>query len=190
VRRTVRVTAIIGTVAIIGITSGAATMAPDETTHPSGITILSGPTALSGPLPAALGHALTEADRLSSSAPADFGFPWVDRTRGQLVLPVITAIGLSRAKAFQRLAVTRLVRLRIERVRHSRAGLQEIMDGVIGRQTDGRVVYADYPDARRDRVILEIDQVSDRFLFKLAARYEPSAIAVLALGTHGPTSPA
>ena len=158
--------------------------------HPSGITVLDSLPPVPPPLTAELSAAVGEADRASLKSPDQIGIPWVDRNQAQVVLPAVGIAGQASASSILGLPALATVSRRIDVVQHSRTTLQRIVDGAIGRQTGGRIVYASYPDPEHDRVILEVDQVTDPFLYDLASRFDATAIAVYAQPSHTVTAPA
>jgi len=167
--------------------AGGLTPATPEVLHPSGITILQVPPAVPDPLPDDLATALGRADAMSEQFPADFGYPLVDRAHGRVILTVTSAQGQSMAEAVR--AGDPAI-FEIRSVRHSRESLQDVLDRAIGPSPEGPMVISDYPDPASNRVILEVTEAPDAFLYGLAARFDPSAIAVLVIGDQPLTYPA
>jgi hypothetical protein len=157
---------------LVLVATTAASPSPGDEKHPSGITILHSALPVPAPLDDTLSAALAAADQASLKNPDDFGYPWADRGSRQVVLPAATAKGQERAAAVAEPH-------RTVSVTHSRAYLQKILDDVIGRAPEGITVWADYPDPQNARVVLEVESAPDAFLYRLAARYDPAAIAVL-----------
>ncbi|WP_415855602.1 hypothetical protein [Sinomonas sp. G460-2] len=134
-----------------------------------------------GPISESLAGALDQADRLSAVHPDDLSFPWVNRSRGEVVLTAVTAAGREQAASFRA-----SVPVRIEEVRHSRSYLKHIMDSAIGRQNQaGVTVWATFPDAEHNRIILEVTSLPQSFVAQLAAAYDPSALALVAARDPG-----
>jgi len=152
----------------------------DETVHPSGITILRSLPSTPTQLPENLGLALDDANRASIDDPADLSFPWVDRASGTLVVAASTPAGMAKAAQFQPARVANTA-IRTVSVKHSRAYIQKIMDETVGcgNLADVELTAA---DPEHNRAILWVDKAaSDAFLHSLAAKYDPSAIAVYVL---------
>lgn len=179
-----------GLAAIIGLSSVAwtgtvaASPAPGDHVHASGITVLASLPTPPDPLALAFSVAVGEADQASLAWPSDLGFPWVDRQQSQLVIPSVSAAGRAAASSILARPSLAQVSRRVDVVRHSRAKLQRIIDGAIGPQPGGAVVYASYPDPAHDRVILEASQAPDAFLYALAGRFDATAIAVYVQPSH------
>lgn len=138
------------------------------------------PTPVVGPLSVAWG----QAEEASRQLPDILGIPWVDRAKSQLVVPAVNTEGLAAASKILALPGHAQVASRVDTVRHSRSELQRIVDGAIQVQLGGIVVWDSIPVPERDGVILVVDQSSDEFLNGLAARFDPSAIAVYVRPRH------
>jgi hypothetical protein len=113
--------------------------------------------------------------------PEGFGYPFVDRNSGVVVVTPATArtraqvAGLAsrmRARNAPELEV------RSQTPRHSRADLDRLMDAVIGKQPEGLTVVASYPDPENDRIVAEVTKLDDRFLSRVSRLAGPSALAV------------
>jgi hypothetical protein len=167
--------------------------------HPSGITILTQPDPIVDQLTDAEGASLEAARRTASADPDNLSWPYIDRKTGTLVMTAVTSTGRATAAALiagvvpARVMAARAkpgapampalaVRVagRSMMVQHSQRQLQAILDAVVGdgKVTAGVDVQDDYPDPEHNRVVLETNAAPDAFLYALAARYSPSAIAV------------
>lgn len=170
--------AFVAMLAVAGLGAPAGATPADSWLHPGGITILGARPPVPAPLPDADALALDEATKAAAADPTNLSFPWFDRTKHQLVVAAATPQGLVAAQRFQPRAATaaKVSRIAVS-VSHSYAYLQRILDDAIGA---GPLVTVrdDYADPQHNRVILEVDSFSDAFLYQLAKRYDPSAIAV------------
>jgi hypothetical protein len=174
-RSTIKIAALIlGAAATPGAAVNPGTTAgptPDDTT----VAVLDAAPPVPEPLPENLAGALDRADRFSAAHPDDLSFPWVDRTRGEVILSAVTPTGRALAASF-----SAGVPMRIEAVRHSRSYLKQILDSAVGTHDQlGVTVWATLPDAANNRVILEVTSLPRPFLTQLAAAYNPSAIALV-----------
>lgn len=139
------------------------------------IAVLSAAPTDSEALPENLARTLNQAEFLSAAHPDDLSFPWVDRTRGELVITVVSAAGREQAVSFQA-----EIPVRIELVKHSRNYLKHIMDSAIGSRGRAAVtVWSTFPDAANNRVILQVTSLPRPFLTHLARAYNPSALALV-----------
>jgi hypothetical protein len=174
--------AIASMVALVGVTAVAdGNAVATETRHPSGIVIIKGKLypGMSAPLTPELERAYTEAVDIARLNPDDMSWPWVDQGRNVVVVPTATGQGqiiahdLSSHYAFA--SGVKLEQLSVPR---SLRTLDKIMNELIGRQSDGEVVWSSYPEPRRNRIVLDMVAPTDAFLFNLAAEYGPDAVAV------------
>jgi hypothetical protein len=124
--------------------------------------------------------ALDAVVRSSGLHSSDFGYPFVDRTTGAVVITVASADGATAALQLQSDVVraNRAIKVEVRSVAHSRAALERIMDEVIGPQSEGIVVRASYPDPENDRIIVETGSPAEAFLRRLGSTYSASSIAV------------
>jgi hypothetical protein len=152
-----------------------------ETMHSSGIVVLHGVEPLPDPLPEKVAVTLGKALELSKEHPSDFTYPWPDRALGRVVLPVVTERGSLIAQELaggpedvDQIDTARLAPSRL----HTRSYLDDIMDRVIGRQPEGVVVRSAFPDPEHNRIVIELAELDEALLQRLAASWDPSAIAV------------
>jgi len=152
-----------------------------ETMHSSGIVVLHGLEPPPDPLPEKVAVTLGKALELSQKYPNDFTYPWPDRALDRVVLSAVTERGSLMA---QELAGSREEADQIDTARlapsrlHTRRYLDDIMDRVIGRQPEGVVVRSAFPDPEHNRIVIEVAELHEALLQRLAASWDPSAIAV------------
>lgn len=162
----------------------AASPVPPPTVHSSGIEILP-PIAHDAPLlPAAERQAAREAIAVMHESPNAYGWPFVDRSTGELVLSVAgpSADAAARSWSPRDQAASRVPR-RIRTVAFSMAALEAIADDVtrVVRQrglADSALIYQWGPDVGSNKVALAVDRLSAPLMAGLAARYDKRAIAV------------
>jgi hypothetical protein len=174
-----------------------------ESRHRTGIVLL-GPIDFDAihrlePPPDPLRKAWNNAFTLAHEGHPDvFGYPWMDRTTGELVVAVANPTGEALARQWVRSGLQVAspkpggpftidlpapeVTVRIRSGQHSIRQLQRVMDDVID-MTRARVPGADHiysagPDPEHDRIIVEMDRVSDPLLKQIAARFGVNVIAV------------
>lgn len=148
-----------------------------------------------GPLRQAWSDAYTLAQE---GYPNDFGRPWADLAKGEVVVTAATANGAEIARRWAQSGLRfpspkpggpftidlprPQVGVRIQSVRYSILGLQQLMDDVFDLRRAGVPgadrIYSAGPDPEHDRVIIETDRVNDRLLEAIAARFGVDAIAV------------
>jgi hypothetical protein len=168
--------------------------------HSTGIVLL-GPIdyATIEPFPDRLRKAWSDAYTLAQEGyPNDFGRPWADLTKGEVVVTAATANGFEIARRWVQSGLRVPspkpggpftidlprpdVSVRIQTVRYSILGLQQLMDDVFDLRRAGVPgadrIYSAGPDPEHDRVIIETDRVNDRLLEAIAARFGVDAIAV------------
>lgn len=157
----------------------AAEPTPRVETHPSGIKILRDRSPVVEQLPDKLALALTTAMQESERNPGELAYPYVDRRNGTVVV-----VGASLAKASQsarRLLANKAlsgVPIDAAAAPFVRSELDVLMNDVIGKQPEGLTVYASYPDPENNRVIAEVANPNDAFLYRLADKFPAEAIAV------------
>jgi hypothetical protein len=174
-----------------------------EYRHHTGIALL-GPIDLDAirrmePVSEPLGKAWQNAFTLAQEGHPDlFGYPWADRTTGELVVAVASPTGEAMARQWVQSGLqvgspkpggpftidlpAPEVTVRIRSGQHSILELQRVMDDVID-WTRARVpgtehIYSAGPDPEYDRIIVEVDRVSDPLLTQIAARFGVNVIAV------------
>jgi len=170
--------------------------------HSSGVVLL-GPIdydairnaqSFEGPLRRAWSDSFT----LAQLEPNLFGYPWADRTAGELVVSVAEARGVEIVELWVRSGLQvpspkpggpftidlprPEVTVRIHFVQHSIRGLQWVMDGVTDMARAGVPgadrIYSAGPDYEHDRVIIVTDRLNDQLLEAIAARFGIYVIAV------------
>ena len=150
--------------------------------RPGGGVVLLGPEAAVSPLPSNLALAWHEANELAEKNDQDFGYPWVDRASGTVVLDVVSARGRTKATGLtfrHAKADTR----RVERtVKFSRARLERIKNEVSDLARAGvpgaGAIFMTEPDPQHNRIIITVKRRDDALLAELARRYGTEAIAV------------
>ena len=130
--------------------------------------------------------------------PDDFGRPWADLTSGEVVVTAATAKGFEMARQWVQSGLRASspkpggpptidlsrpdVPIRIQTVRFSIRGLDQLMDDVFALRRvgvpDADHIYSAGPDPEHDRIIIETDRVSDRLLEAIAIRFGVEVIAV------------
>lgn len=150
------------------------------------------------PLPEPLGKAWNDAFTLAQEGHPDlFGYPWADRTRGELVIAVANPTGEAMARQWVQAGLqvgspkpggpfaidlpAPQVPVRT-RPGHSISELQKIMDDVIdmnrARIAGAERIYSAGPDPEHDRIIVETDRLSDQLLEAIVSRFGADVIAV------------
>ena len=171
--------------------------------HSSGVVLL-GPIdydairnaqSFEGPLRRAWSDSFTLAQEVE---PDLFGYPWADRTAGELVVSVAEPRGVEIVELWVRSGLQvpspkpggpftidlprPEVTVRIHSVQHSIRGLQWVMDGVTDMARAGVPgadrIYSAGPDYEHDRVIIVTDRLNDQLLEAIAARFGVYVVAV------------
>lgn len=162
--------------------ASAALTGPTEVRDPTGVTIV-GPATQAGPVDEALATAASEAWDFASVHPNEVGYPWLDRTRGELVLSAVSPAGevlLRQWVPINGAAAAAPRRIRV--VQHSWGTLEDIKHGatflVQAGVPDADAIYETVPDAEHNRVIITINRRSDTLLAALSARYGSDTFAV------------
>lgn len=158
--------------------------------HPNGITILRGEIATPDELPAAVAQRLVDANLASEQDAGTLSYPFLDAKTDQVVVTAVTeSAARSRVDRFAA-AGAPASSYKVKRGKHSRRTLDTVMDRVIGRQPEGLVVGASYPDPANNRVVVEVGSVVDAFLYRLAREHDPSTLAVRVVDDDVQTAPA
>jgi hypothetical protein len=149
---------------------------------------------LSDPLRKAWNDAFTLAQE---GHPDLFGYPWADRTSGELVIAVANPTGEAMARQWVQSGLhvgspkpggpftidlpAPLVAVRVQSGR-SISELHKVMDDVIemnrARIDGAERIYSAGPDPEHDRIIIETDRVSDQLLEAIVSRFGVDVIAV------------
>jgi hypothetical protein len=159
---------------------------PAPIRHPSGLEIVPpldvAAVVARGQMPQPLAMAATDALELAQNQPNNFGYPFVDRATGKLILSAANAAGSQSASTWtprsQALSVARSIR----KVTRTYAALEKIRHEAIGpgvtNLPGGKLIWMTTADEQNNRVLVVIDHLDDALLFALAARYGTEAIAV------------
>jgi hypothetical protein len=149
---------------------------------------------LSDPLRKAWNDAFTLAQE---GHPDLFGYPWADRTSGELVIAAANPTGEAMARQWVRSGLqvgspkpggpftidlpAPQVAVRIQSG-HSISDLHKVMDDVIemnrARIAGAERIYSAGPDPEHDRIIVETDRVDDQLLEAIVSRFGVDVIAV------------
>lgn len=172
-----------------------------ETRHPSGLLIVGPAPTCFPPVYEPLARAHSDARQLAEARPDAFGHPWDDRTRRELVLPVVSSGGerLSRAWIQDGLTLAIGVKtahlarpevpVRLPNARRSFAELERIMHGAIDISRSGLpgadAIAATHVDAEKERVIITVRRLSDEVAAAVVAEYGPD-VAVRVDPSLGP----
>jgi hypothetical protein len=149
-----------------------------------------------------LNKAHSDARLLAESHPNDFGYPWDDRVKRELVVSVTGPTGEALARAWMASGATYTsgtkgtflpqpaVPVRIRTVVRSYAHLAQLMDDIIAATRaglpDSSEIRSLGPDDEHDRVVIEVQHLSDALATALASRFGTEAIAVRIDPTLGP----
>jgi len=174
-----------------------------EARHASGL-------ALPTPIPRCFGPSIDEplaiayssARSLAESHPRDFGHPWADRARGELVISVIGPTGEALARAWmasgatyasgtkETLLARPTVPVRFRTVTRSFAQLAQLEDDIVAALRAGLLpdssVRSFGVDDEYDRIVMDVQYLSDAFASALVSRFGTEAIAVRVDPTYGP----
>jgi hypothetical protein len=176
-----------------------------EARHASGI-------ALPTPLPHCFGPPVYEplaiahinARLLAESHPNDFGYPWDDRAKRELVISVIGPNGEALTRAWMASGATftpnggakseflapPAVPVRFRTVTRSFAQLTKLQDDIIealrSGTLDGAAVRSFGHDDEYNRMTIDVQYLSDAFAYALAARFGTEAVAIRVDPTFGP----
>lgn len=173
-----------------------------ETRHASGLLIVGPAPECFPPVHEPLAKAHSDARQLAAAKPHDFGHPWDDRTKRELVLPVVNSSGERVAREWIQGGVTlpigvktaHLARpdvpVRLPNARRSFADLERIMHDAIEISRSGLpgadAIAGTHVDAEKERVIITVRRLSDEVAAALAAKYAPDALAVRIDPSFGP----
>jgi hypothetical protein len=167
---------------------------PPEVRHRSGLAVV-------GPLPRCiappfepLAKAYSDAWLLGQAHPDAFGYPWDDRAKRELVLSVVSPDGERLARSWIATGATvangtksavlppPTVPVRIRPVTRSFAQLMRLEDDIIAfirsGVTDTSAIHSFGHDDEHDRIMIEVDHLTDALATALADRFATEAIAV------------
>jgi hypothetical protein len=168
-----------------GITTIAASPPPLATGRdPSGLIVLPALDRTGiAQLPEPLAKALSDAQSFARKNPAIVGYPYADRTTGELVLSAATPSGTAAWQGWRPDGIAAAaVRRRVRTVATSYARLETIRFEAIGpgaaNLPDSGLIYMTTQDDENNRVLIVVDHRSDALFAALAARYGTEAIAV------------
>ncbi len=151
-----------------------------------------------------LAIAYQNARQLAESHPNDFGYPWDDRERRELVISVIGPTGEALARAWMASGATYsppgsakstflaqpVVPVRFRTVTRSFAQLAKLQDDIIDALRAGLLPDASVssfgPDDEHDRIVMDVQNLTDAFANALASRFGTEAIALRVDPTSGP----
>jgi hypothetical protein len=153
-----------------------------------------------------LNKAYSDADLLAQNHPYDFGHPWADQVRRELVISVTGPTGDFLARAWIASGATYTapnvakstalpqpaVAVRIQTVPRSYAQLGKLMDDIVDATRaglpDGGAIRSLGADGEHDRVVIEVQQLSGALAAALASRFGAEAIAIRIDPRSGPMS--
>ena len=154
-----------------------------------------------GPLPRCfappfepLAKAYSDARMLGEAHPDAFGYPWADRAKRELVLSVVSPDGERLARSWIASGATvtvgiksallppPIVIVRITTVTRSFAQLARLEDDIVAFTragvADTSAIHSFGPDDESDRIVIEVDHLTDDLATALAGRFGTEAIAV------------
>lgn len=178
-----------------------------EARHASGLALPTPlPRCFGAPVYEPLNAAHSNARLLAESHPNDFAYPSADHVKRELVISVTGPTGDALARAWiisgamytvPGLAKSTFlpqpaVSVRIRTVPRSYAQIGKLMDDIIEATRaglpDGSTIRSLVPDGEHDRVVIEVQQLSDALAGALASRFGTEAIAVRVDPASGPMS--
>ncbi len=178
-----------------------------EARHASGIalpTLL--PRCFGPPVYEPLAIARGSAWMLAEMHPNDFGYPWADRAKRELVVSVTGPGGEALARAWMASGATYapnggpkstflaqpVVPVRFRTVTRSFAQLAKLQDDIVDAlrsgALEGGAVRSFGPDDEYNRITIEVQYFSEAFAYALAARFGTEAVAIRVDPTSGPIS--
>lgn len=156
--------------------------------HSSGLALAPGRGPCHASIDDRLGLAYDRAYRFAVEHADDLGYPWDDRGNLTLVMSAATPRGQVLAEQWSRLGWD--VPVRIRTVTRSFAELERIKDGVIDiarlRLPGSEYIRSTWGDGQRNRVIIEVQRLTDEVAAAIVARYGTEAVAVLVDRRSGP----
>ena len=169
--------------------------------------------ALATPLPRCYGPppyeplviAYQSARMLAESHPNDFGYPWDDRAKREVVVSITGPAGEALARAWMASGATYtppgtiakstflaqpVVPVRFRTVTRSFAQLTKLQDDIIEAFRAGTPASSGVrsfgPDDEYNRIVIDVQFLDDDFARELAARFGTEAIAIRVDPTYGP----
>jgi hypothetical protein len=165
-----------------------------EQHHRSGLVIVAPLPRCFAPPYEPLAKAYSDARMLAEAYPTALGYPWDDRMKRELVVSIVSADGERIARSWITGGATvtsgvksvalppPAVAVRIRTVARSFAQLATLEDDIIAfiraRVTDTSAIHTFGPDDEHDRIVIEVDHLTDALATSLAARFGTEAIAV------------
>jgi hypothetical protein len=143
-----------------------------------------------------LNKAQSDAWLLAESHPNDFGYPWGDHVKRELLISVTGPTGEALARAWMASGATYappgstkssflaqpVVPVRFRTVTRSFAQLAKLQDDLIAAFRAGLLADATVsslgPDSEHDRIVIEVQRLTDASATALASRFGTEAIAV------------
>jgi hypothetical protein len=178
-----------------------------EARHASGLALPTPlPRCFGAPVYEPLNKAHSDAYLLAENHPNDFGYPWADQVKRELIISVTGPTGDTLAREWIASGATYTapngakstflpqpaVAARIQTVPRSYAQLGKLMDDIIdatrGGLPEGNTIRSLGPDGEHDRVVIEVQQLSGALASALALRFGTEAIAIRIDPTSGPIS--
>ncbi|MBX6748233.1 MAG: hypothetical protein IRY85_00960 [Micromonosporaceae bacterium] len=150
--------------------------------HASGLVVLPAKEIKDpSPLPEATVRLLSEARDLAESAPADFGYPWLDE-RGKVMVNVATPQGAERYSRWRPTTLAASAARGRQDVTVSIERFEQIRDDIaaqVAKHAPGfDHVLMVAPDGANNRLIVTVNSIDDRSLEILAKRYGTELVAV------------
>jgi hypothetical protein len=156
--------------------------------HPSGLALASGRGPCHASIDDRLGLAYDRAYRFAEEHADDLGYPWDDRGNLTLVVSVVTPRGRVLAEQWSGLGWDVPVRTRT--VARSFAELERIKSDAIEvarmRLPGSEYIRSTWGDSERNRVIIEVQRLTDEVAAAIVARHGTEAVAVLVDRRSGP----
>jgi len=179
-----KISAVLLVSAVALSTMGAARPTEDEVRDPSGLSIIVRHDPAPDELPASLSDAIGAAERLAEENPDDFGYAWVDRAAGRVVLDVVSPRGTELANDLAQRFASRPVTQRplARRTTTSMRRLEQLKHDAMDvgsepafREND---VWRSEVDPRSGRVILTVSHLEPRLASELVRRFGTHDVAV------------
>ena len=136
----------------------------------------------------------SDAHMLAEAYPEAFGYPWSDQAKRELVVSVVNADGERTARAWMAGGATIIsgtktallppptVPVRLRTVTRSVAQLLKLEDEIVAftraGMTDASAIHMFGSDDEHDRIVIEVDHLTDELATALATRFGTAAIAV------------
>ncbi len=178
-----------------------------EARHASGIALPTPlPRCYGAPVYEPLNTAHSDARLLAESHPNEFGYPWADHVKRELILSVTGPAGEALAREWIASGGTYTaasvgkstflpqpsVSVRIRTVPRSYAQIGKLMDDIIDATRaglpDSDAIRSIGPDSEHDRVVIEVQYLTDALAAALASRFGTEAIAIRVDPMSGPGS--